>query len=324
MNPNRNGRTFFLLSLQGRPSAVPVFLRAYAGVALEIFAEERRAGKVERIGYLLYSHVRRLQFRFGVYQYDVGDDVENVLPRHLLDGGAQVLEGDAHLVGIELCPPFVGIVFGDELHQLAADFFLAALRMDFHVRAFAVQLVDAVEHTLQDVAVHLRIQRVGAGRDAAQQGEIVLEVGGQCRFDVEHGRPQDGGERVQGRLYDVHFRDALFGEAHEADAHLLVLGIELDDGARQQRHEVALLDFRIHQVDGYGDGAFEAQGEDAGLQPARLLVYVQNVLGHIRPGNDVYREVYMWKIHNGNAIFWCDKDNLFPEIFYLCRHENIG
>ena len=118
---------------------------------------------------------------------------------------------------------------------------------------------------------------------------------------------------------------ARFEEAGRLHAHADARrGAGGDDGARQQRHEVALLDFRIHQVDGYGDGAFEAQGEDAGLQPARLLVYVQNVLGHIRPGNDVYREVYMWKIHNGNAIFWCDKDNLFPEIFYLCRHENIG
>ena len=47
----------------------------------------------------------------------------------------------------------------------------------------------------------------------------------------------------------------------KADAHFLLLPVKLDDGARKQYDEVALLDVGIHKIDGYRDGACGAQGE---------------------------------------------------------------
>ena len=43
----------------------------------------------------------------------------------------------------------------------------------------------------------------------------------------------------------------MFGKSGKADAHFLLLPVKLDDGARKQDDEVALLDFGIHKIDGY-------------------------------------------------------------------------
>ena len=95
----------------------------------------------------------------------------------------------------------------------------------------------------------------------------------------------------------------MFGKSGKADAHFLLLPVKLDDGARKQDDEVALLDFGIHKIDGYRDGAFGAQGEDTCFQPARLLVDVQDVFRDICPCNQVYGEVDVWKFHK-RCRFW--------------------
>ena len=50
----------------------------------------------------------------------------------------------------------------------------------------------------------------------------------------------------------------MFGKSGKADVHFLLLPVKLDDGARKQYDEVALLDFGIYKIDGYRDGTFYA------------------------------------------------------------------
>jgi len=48
------------------------------------------------------------------------------------------------------------------------------------------------------------------------------------------------------------------GKPHESQAYFFLLFVKLYDGSGKQGNEVPLLDFCIHQVDGYGDGTFYA------------------------------------------------------------------
>jgi hypothetical protein len=45
---------------------------------------------------------------------------------------------------------------------------------------------------------------------------------------------------------------------HESQAHFFLLFVKLYDGSGKQGDKIPLLDFRIHQVDGYRDGTFYA------------------------------------------------------------------
>jgi hypothetical protein len=73
---------------------------------------------------------------------------------------------------------------------------------------------------------------------------------------------------VEGRLDDIHLCNALLREPYKSDTDFLLLGIELDDGAGQEHDKIALLDFCFHQIDGYGDGTFDAHGENTCFQTA--------------------------------------------------------
>ena len=105
---------------------------------LEILAEERGAGEVQRIGYLLDGHVRGFQFGFYVDDDDMRNEVQHILPGHLLDGGAEVLQRYAQFRGIELRAAFGGVVLDDQLYELTADFLFPAFNPVLGVGTAAV------------------------------------------------------------------------------------------------------------------------------------------------------------------------------------------
>ena len=53
-------------------------------------------------------------------------EVQHILPGHLLDGGAEVLQRYAQFRGIELRAAFGGVVLDDQLYELTADFLFPA------------------------------------------------------------------------------------------------------------------------------------------------------------------------------------------------------
>ena len=136
------------------------------------------------------------------------------------------------------------------------------------------------------------------------RSEIVLDVGDGGLVQVEDRILQEGREGGGHDPDDVDPRHTIGGEADEGQARLLALPVELDDGARQQRDEVSLPDFRLQQVDGDGDGPLQAEGEDAGLQAARLLVDVQDLFRHFRPSDEVGGQVYLGEIRTHVSLFW--------------------
>ena len=75
----------------------------------------------------------------------MGDDVQYISAGHLSHGGAEVLQGDAQFIGIELRAAFAGIVFNDELHQFVAYFLFPALVPFLHLRTVAIHLVHPTE-----------------------------------------------------------------------------------------------------------------------------------------------------------------------------------
>ena len=54
---------------------IPVLLGRHAGVALEVFPEERNVGEVQRVGYLLDSQFGGLQLGLRVFDDECRDDV---------------------------------------------------------------------------------------------------------------------------------------------------------------------------------------------------------------------------------------------------------
>ena len=96
----------------------------------------------------------------------MGDDVQYISAGHLPHGGAEVLQGDAQFVGIELRAAFAGIVFDDELHQFAAYFLFPALVPFLHLRTVAIHSVYAAEEHAQSALCHFGVRRIGTGRDA--------------------------------------------------------------------------------------------------------------------------------------------------------------
>jgi len=56
----------------------------------------------------------------------------------------------------------------------------------------------------------------------------------------------------------AHSIEAMGRKPHESQAHFFLLFVKLYDGSGKQGDKIPLLDFRIHQVDGYRDGTFYA------------------------------------------------------------------
>ena len=107
-------------------------------MSLEVLAEERGAGEVQRVGDFLNGHVGGFQFGFYVDDDDMRNDVQHVFPGHQFDGGAEVLQGYAQLFGIELRTAFGGVVFDNQLYELTADFLFPAFNPVLGVRTVAV------------------------------------------------------------------------------------------------------------------------------------------------------------------------------------------
>jgi len=89
-------------------------------------------------------------------------------------------------------------------------------------------------------------------------GKIVLEVGGDGRVDSQYRILQYVGERAQCRLDEVDSIEAMGRKPHESQAHFFLLFVKLYDSSGKQGNKIPLLDFRIHQIDGYRDGTFYA------------------------------------------------------------------
>ena len=214
-------------------STVSVLQRADAHIPFEVLAKEGGTGEVERVGNLLHGHVRGLQLGLDVHQHHAGDDVQQVPAGDLLHGGAEVLQGDAQPVGIELGAPFTGVVLDDQLDEFPVDFLLPVLGRLLLAWLDVVEDVHLLQEALQYLLGHPGAGRVGARGDTCQQGEIVFDVGSDGFVQGDDRILQQDGEAGEGGLDEVDPRDALGGEADESHADFLLLSVELDDGARQ-------------------------------------------------------------------------------------------
>lgn len=174
------------------------------------------------------------------------NDIQYVFAGYQLDSGAEVLQGYAQLLGVELCTAFGGVVLDNQLYELAADFLLTAFNPVLGVGAVAVQLVDTVEKRIQHILRHACFGHVRPRGYACQQREVIPEIGGNGFVEGYDGGFHNLGIRTHGGLDDVDPVETMFGKSGKADAHLFLLPVKLDDSARKERYEVALLNLGIH------------------------------------------------------------------------------
>ena len=115
---------------------IPVLLGRHAGVALEVFPEERDVGEVQRVGYLLDSQFGGLQLGLRIFDDECRYDVGQGSSCSFLDGSAQVLGREVHFIGIKRDVPLGFVVFYHDTYQFFYDFLASGIGLSFFLYRF--------------------------------------------------------------------------------------------------------------------------------------------------------------------------------------------
>ena len=101
--------------------------RRHAGIALEVFPEERDVREIEGVGYFLNRHLAGTQLGLGVVNDQRGDDFGQCLAGYLLDGGTQMLGRQVQLVCIERDVSFMPVILYGHTEQFPHNFMVSAV-----------------------------------------------------------------------------------------------------------------------------------------------------------------------------------------------------
>ena len=96
----------------------PVFHRSHAHMFLEVFAEERRIGEVQVVGYLLYRHVCEAQPMLYGHQREVLYNEARPAVHHLLHDHRQILGRYVHLAGKLVHPADAAVALFHDIDKL--------------------------------------------------------------------------------------------------------------------------------------------------------------------------------------------------------------
>ena len=95
-----------------------IFAWRHAGVMLEVFPEERRIREVHVVSHFLNGHGRILQqclcFQNHIFVYPLAGG----LSADFLDDGREVLWTQEQLLGIEIYPSFLAMMFAHQVDEL--------------------------------------------------------------------------------------------------------------------------------------------------------------------------------------------------------------
>lgn len=283
---------------------IPVLHRPHPHVPFEIFPEKRDIREVEGIGDLLDGEGRRFQLCLRVHDHHVGDDVRAGLSRHLLDDRAEVGRRDAQLLRVERDVALLHVVVDDQLRELLAD---ALARRQLLRRGLFLLVGHAqpVDNHQQQLFVEILVRDPERLAGADQRCQVPVDRVGHVRVDGQHRHPLDGIGDVHDRFHRVHLFDKLRGEADEIKLHLALDAVDLQDAARQDRHNLVAADAEPLQVDRSLDISLAAKDEDFRLDAAgEVRVEIQDLGVHQFSGDNVFRQVdFRYFVVHGGSVF---------------------